>query len=101
MDVHTASAPIQKNLPALLAAFSYWNIENLAISSFCFLPYDERLTTLVPWLQQLEMESLGKSKRGKGEKISEKTVFLCGEVMAMSHNTRFINSFEKAQQGQH
>lgn len=67
MDAHTASAPIQKNLPALLAAFSYWNVENLGISSFCFLPYDERLTTLVPWLQQLEMESLGKSKTVKGQ----------------------------------
>ena len=73
MDVHTASAPIQKNLPVLLAAFSYWNIENLGISSFCFLPYDERLTTLVPWLQQLEMESLGKSKTVKGNKVLEKT----------------------------
>lgn len=73
MDAHTASAPIQKNLPALLAAFSYWNVENLGISSFCFLPYDERLTTLVPWLQQLEMESLGKSKTVKGNKVSEKT----------------------------
>ena len=44
-----------------MAMFAYWNSEKLDVSSYCFLPYDERLRVMVDWLQQLEMESLGKS----------------------------------------
>ncbi len=60
MDRHSIEAPIEKNLPATLALLAYWNIRKLGIKSHCVLPYDERLRVMVPWLQQLEMESLGK-----------------------------------------
>ena len=60
MDVHVAQAPAGENLPLLLALISYWNSTRLGIEQHCFLPYDERLRTMVMWLQQLEMESLGK-----------------------------------------
>lgn len=61
MDEHAVNAPIERNAPALLALLSYWNARARGIVSHCMLPYDERLRVLVPWLQQLEMESLGKS----------------------------------------
>lgn len=61
MDRHAVSAPVERNLPALLALMAYWNAVRLEISSHCLLPYDERLRMMVPWLQQLEMESLGKT----------------------------------------
>lgn len=73
MDEHSVSAPIQYNLPALLSILSYWNKEKEEVSSYCFLPYDERLSTLVFWLQQLEMESLGKNKTLEGGPVLEKT----------------------------
>ena len=73
MDEHSVSAPIQYNLPALLSILSYWNKEKEDVSSYCFLPYDERLSTLVLWLQQLEMESLGKNKTLEGGPVLEKT----------------------------
>lgn len=60
MDKHSIEAPIEKNVPATLALLAYWNIRKLGIKSHCVLPYDERLRVMVPWLQQLEMESLGK-----------------------------------------
>ena len=60
MDKHSIEAPLEKNLPATLALLAYWNIRKLGIKSHCVLPYDERLRVMVPWLQQLEMESLGK-----------------------------------------
>ena len=60
MDKHSIEAPIEKNLPATLALLAYWNIRKLGIKSHCVLPYDERLRVMVSWLQQLEMESLGK-----------------------------------------
>lgn len=61
MDQHALTAPVEKNLPALLALFEYGNIRVNGIQSFVFLPYDERLRVIVSWLQQLEMESLGKA----------------------------------------
>lgn len=61
MDQHALRTPIEQNLPALMALLEYGNIRFHGIQSLAFLPYDERLRVLVDWLQQLEMESLGKS----------------------------------------
>ena len=61
MDCHMLEAALSDNLPLTLALLSYWDMTQLSIRSHCLLPYDERLRELVPWLQQLEMESLGKS----------------------------------------
>ncbi|EJX08081.1 glucose-6-phosphate isomerase, partial [gut metagenome] len=73
MDRHTATAPIEKNLPAQLALLAYWNARTLRVASHCMLPYDERLRALVPWLQQLEMESLGKNHDPQGNILKEPT----------------------------
>ncbi|MFR8253268.1 MAG: hypothetical protein ACLVAP_06210 [Parasutterella sp.] len=73
MDQHASIAPLQNNLPALMAMFAYWNSEKLDVSSYCFLPYDERLRVMVDWLQQLEMESLGKSTAADGTPVIGKT----------------------------
>ena len=73
MDNHASSAPLRDNIPALLALFEYWNSNKLGVSSYCFLPYDERLRVMTTWLQQLEMESLGKSRSVEGEFVNEKT----------------------------
>lgn len=62
MDQHLCVAPIEENLPITLALLSYYSHTELNLHSHCLLPYDERLRLLVPWLQQLEMESLGKAR---------------------------------------
>lgn len=73
MDIHAIKAPLEFNLPATLALIEYWNINKLNISSHCVLPYDERLRAMIPWIQQLEMESLGKripsTRRPTGQAI--------------------------------
>ena len=61
MDKHVFESPEEKNLPLILALLSYWNSNELSMPTHCLLPYDERLRLTVAWLQQLEMESLGKS----------------------------------------
>ncbi len=66
MDCHSRTAPIDKNLPAILAMLAFWNATQLGIEAHCVLPYDERLRIIVPWLQQLEMESLGKKHTPDG-----------------------------------
>lgn len=73
MDCHMANAKPEENLPLTLALLSYWNSTKLSMVSHCLLPYDERLRLVVAWLQQLEMESLGKSVRPNGSIITTRT----------------------------
>ncbi len=73
MDMHAKEAPLSSNLPALLAMTAFWNAARLEMASHCMLPYDERLRVMVPWLQQLEMESLGKSRSPEGDRICGRT----------------------------
>lgn len=61
MDAHFLSAPAHQNIPVLMALFSIWNINVCGHHARAVLPYTERLGLLPSYLQQLEMESLGKS----------------------------------------
>jgi glucose-6-phosphate isomerase len=70
MDEHVRSAPLNKNLPALLAAVGVWNINFQQLPTLAVLPYTERLARLPAYLQQLDMESNGKSVSTGGGAIS-------------------------------
>ena len=67
LDEHFRSAPWEQNLPALAAFCAVWNIDFLKLPTLAVLPYDSRLARLPAYLQQLEMESNGKSVRLNGE----------------------------------
>ena len=73
MDQHMVQKGLEDNLPATLALLSYWNSRKHQMVLHCLLPYDERLRLVVAWLQQLEMESLGKSEGADGKVISDRT----------------------------
>jgi glucose-6-phosphate isomerase len=66
MDEHFRSAPLDRNLPVLLALLGIWNRNFLGASSHAVLPYDDHLVRFPAYLQQLEMESNGKSVRRGG-----------------------------------
>jgi glucose-6-phosphate isomerase len=74
MDEHFHSAPVEQNLPLLAALVGYWNRTVLGYSSLCVVPYDPRLRELPHYLQQLEMESNGKSVRLDGTPVHGATV---------------------------
>jgi glucose-6-phosphate isomerase len=74
MDRHALEAPLAANLPATLALLAWWNAVVLGTTSHCLLPYDERLRHMVIWLQQLAMESLGKSRGTDGRMVEVPTV---------------------------
>lgn len=61
MDKHFCEAPLDENLPVLLALTGIWNTDFQDTGAHAILPYDERLAGLPQHLQQLEMESTGKS----------------------------------------
>jgi glucose-6-phosphate isomerase len=61
MDQHFHDAPWLENLPALMALLGIWNINCLDLPTLAILPYDGRLGRFPAYLQQLDMESNGKS----------------------------------------
>lgn len=69
MDMHFRSAPWRENLPALLAAVGIWNINFRDVPTLAVLPYTDRLARFPAFLQQLEMESNGKSVMRDGAAV--------------------------------
>ncbi len=61
MDEHFRSAPLERNMPALLALVGVWNRNIMGAGAHAVLPYDQHLHRLPAYLQQLDMESNGKS----------------------------------------
>jgi glucose-6-phosphate isomerase len=66
MDQHFQTAPWRENLPVLAGLLGVWNVNLLSLPTLAVLPYDQRLARLPAYLQQLEMESNGKSVRLDG-----------------------------------
>ncbi len=62
-DLEFRSAPPERNVPLLAALVGLWNRNFLGIAALAVLPYADRLASLPAYLQQLEMESNGKSVR--------------------------------------
>jgi glucose-6-phosphate isomerase len=60
MDRHFRDAPFAQNLPVLLALVGIWHNQICGYATRAVLPYDQRLSRLPAYLQQLEMESNGK-----------------------------------------
>ena len=69
IDRHFIEAPLEKNLPVLMGALGVWNRTFLNLPTLAVLPYDQRLARLPAYLQQLEMESNGKSVSLNGARV--------------------------------
>jgi glucose-6-phosphate isomerase len=74
IDEHVLTAPPERNLAVWHALVGIWNRNGLGLSSSAVLPYDQRLSLLPSFLQQLVMESLGKSVRHDGSPVLASTV---------------------------
>ena len=73
MDEHFRSAPLAANLPVLMGLIGVWNTNFLGATSHAVLPYDSRLHRFPAYLQQLEMESNGKSVTREGAAVDYPT----------------------------
>jgi glucose-6-phosphate isomerase len=69
IDRHFTQAAFEKNLPVLMGVLGVWNRSFLQLPTLAVLPYDERLARLPAYLQQLDMESNGKSVSLAGERV--------------------------------
>jgi len=73
MDEHFRAAPLERNLPVLMGLIGVWNGNFLGHDSLAVLPYDRRLHRFSAYLQQLAMESNGKSVTCDGHAIGYAT----------------------------
>jgi len=73
MDQHFREAPLEKNLPVLLGMIGVWYRNFFGSQSYLVAPYSEALHYLPSYLQQLEMESNGKSARLDGRFVDYAT----------------------------
>ncbi|MET3353034.1 UNVERIFIED_ORG: glucose-6-phosphate isomerase [Xanthobacter viscosus] len=73
MDEHFRSAPLDQNLPVLLGLIGLWHRNACGFPSRAIIPYDQRLARLPAYLQQLDMESNGKSVTRDGVAVARPT----------------------------
>jgi glucose-6-phosphate isomerase len=73
MDDHFRKAAPEKNLPVMLALIGIWNRNALGFAAQAVLPYEQRLSRFPAYLQQLDMESNGKSVALNGKSVATAT----------------------------
>ncbi|HVL58868.1 MAG TPA: glucose-6-phosphate isomerase [Burkholderiaceae bacterium] len=73
IDRHFLQAPLEQNLPATMGLVSVWNRSLLQLPALAVVPYAERLRLLPAYLQQLVMESNGKSATLRGTRVERPT----------------------------
>jgi len=73
MDEHFRTAPMARNLPVLLGLIGWWHRVVCKYPARAVIPYDQRLSRLPAYLQQLDMESNGKSVTLDGTAVATPT----------------------------
>jgi glucose-6-phosphate isomerase len=61
MDKHALNSPNHDNIPLISSLINIWNLNGLGYKAMGIIPYSNALSKLAPHIQQLYMESLGKS----------------------------------------
>ncbi len=91
MDKHFSQAPLQQNMPVIAALISYWYRQFWGANTHAVLAYAQRMSRLPAYLQQLDMESLGKSVKRTGEAVDYPT----GSVIWGTEGTNGQHSFHQ------
>ena len=69
IDNHFKTSPLEQNIPVILALIGIWNINFFNFKTHAILPYDQGLSLLPSYLQQLDMESNGKYIDRQGDPV--------------------------------
>ncbi|MCE2027333.1 glucose-6-phosphate isomerase [Sessilibacter corallicola] len=91
MDEHFHSADLADNMPATLALLAFWYSSNWGYESQAILPYVQRLHRLPAYLQQLDMESLGKRVDRNGNDLTDNS----GLILWGTEGTNGQHSFHQ------
>lgn len=91
MDEHFSEAPIERNIPAIMALLVFWYSNVMGTHTQAILPYAYHLQLLPAYLQQLEMESNGKSVSQAGAALDYQT----GSIVWGTEGTNGQHSFHQ------
>lgn len=89
MDMHFRSEPFKRNIPVLLALLGIWYSNFFGAKTHAVIPYDDYLSRLPEYLQQLDMESNGKRITRDGKEVKNTT----GPVVWGTAGTNAQHSF--------
>ena len=89
MDQHFINAPVEQNIPVIMAVLGIWYNNFFNAQSYTVLPYSQYLHRFTAFLQQSDMESNGKTINRKGEKVDYQT----GQVLWGEPGTNGQHSF--------
>ena len=89
MDQHFINAPVEKNIPVIMAILGIWYNNFFNAQSYTVLPYSQYLHRFTAFLQQSDMESNGKTINRNGEKVDYQT----GQVLWGEPGTNGQHSF--------
>ncbi len=89
MDQHFINAPIEQNIPVIMAILGIWYNNFFNAQSYTVLPYSQYLHRFTAFLQQSDMESNGKTINRNGEKVDYQT----GQVLWGEPGTNGQHSF--------
>lgn len=89
IDEHFRTAPVKNNLPMVLGLLGVWNSTVLGYATRALLPYSQALLKLAPHIQQVDMESNGKSVHLDGSSVE----FPCGPINFGEPGTNGQHSF--------
>jgi len=73
MDKHFRTAPLEQNLPVILAVLGIWRRNAMGWPTVALIPYDQRLERFPAYVQQLDMESNGKRTARGGDPVTTAT----------------------------
>ncbi len=73
MDLHFRNAPLEKNMPVIMALLGIWYNNFFGAETMAILPYDQGMSRFAAYLQQGDMESNGKFVDRSGERINYTT----------------------------
>lgn len=91
MDQHFAEAPFERNIPVIMALLVVWYSNVMGSTTQAVLPYAYHLQLLPAYLQQLEMESNGKSVTRQGDRVDYQT----GSIVWGTEGTNGQHSFHQ------
>mmetsp|Transcript_22158 Transcript_22158/g.69321 ORF Transcript_22158/g.69321 Transcript_22158/m.69321 type:complete len:744 (-) Transcript_22158:36-2267(-) len=89
VDEHFFESPLEENVPAVMALLGVWNVNFLGLGARALVPYAHRLSRFAAHVQQLEMESNGKSVTVDGRPLDYTT----GEIVFGEPGTNAQHSF--------
>ncbi|MDR3274727.1 MAG: glucose-6-phosphate isomerase [Endomicrobium sp.] len=100
IDSHFLNTPYEKNIPIIMAALGFWYNNFFGASSYAVLPYSQYLHKFPVYLQQVDMESNGKTVNFEGDRVDYETgPIIWGEsgtngqhsfYQLIHHGTKFI-----------